>query len=614
MGVRSASVPRGHISLHAGFILLQPVFLIGLIVTGKLRRPHVSGGFTSASPPWTAFGLTPKVRSFSCTVSTSFTDPTRFPLRHRFSEGSRSTNLRQLLRGSWKGDPTVGGHKAGVVLLICSWTTGLYPAAGPRLSCTCSLLTSSDVLTAAFRKSWTSPQQLRSYVFTRESIHAPVRCGHCQRHANPFLSWFNVRNPSVGPHPIEADRGSWYKSFPPPRKKPSLGKMAHSNNPDVPMEEEELDASFSVESFFADEPESHAGPSAPPPAKKLCGEGSSSAPPAPASGPRVSLPRGNAAPPPPGPLLRRSRRDCLSTIIFPDSVESHRYKIVDRVRQCLRGRDFGGVVPKFDHAPGEILRLPRKSYCRQILQWPTQEAALRFRNVLPLTYRAEGVNAEIKFYQDPEPEYSAARAAGTTHLVIRNVPIGFATADILTLLTRERRLPDRRWLKEIRHFHKVYDPYEDALLPQLHGISIAVDDDLQFQRVPAFIWLPGIRDPLILNFSSHSCGVCNSNHRTPDHSGFATARNGRLANQYQISLGQLQHVNGTGIQYALIAASVSFLLSIYVCAMQHLKSPAHQTRLLDTVKKTAPIVEMGDTPAHLFVQRGAIAKFLAEEE
>ncbi|CAI5500925.1 unnamed protein product [Closterium sp. Naga37s-1] len=370
--------------------------------------------------------------------------------------------------------------------------------------------------------------------------------------------------------------------------------MAQSHNTDVPMGEEELDASFSVDSFFADEPESPAGPSNPPPAKKLCGEGSSSAPPASASGPRAPLPRGNSVPPTSqpaatsqqtrsatetsiatgpalsGPLnrLRRNREnigvvadslvrdtDCLTTIIFPDSAESHRYKIVDRIRQGLRGRDFGGVVPKFDHAPGEILRLPRRSYCRHILQWPTKDAALHFRNVLPLTYRAEGVSAEIKFYQDPEPEYSAARAAGTTHLVIRNVPIGFAIADILTLLTKDRRPPARRWLKELRHFHKAYDPYDRGKLIGQNPAAHA------FKQDPGLLYI-GLEGDV----EACTCGVCS----------FCCG-------------------------WALDSA------------MQHLKTSAHQSRLLDTVKKAAPIVELGDTPAHLFVQRGAIANFLTEE-
>ncbi|CAI5970156.1 unnamed protein product [Closterium sp. NIES-65] len=217
----------------------------------------------------------------------------------------------------------------------------------------------------------------------------------------------------------------------------------------------------------------------------------------------------------------------LVTIIFPDSLtESHRSKIVNRVRLGLRPAQFPhfGRVPNFESSAGEILRLPRRSYIRHIFQLPTRDDARCFRRVFPMTYTANGVLVELKVSDDPEPSFTAAKARGDPHLVLRNVPLGYSLEGIRRLLTTSLREGERRWLSEVRSFHRVHDPYEEVSLPQMMGIPIADYEDQLFDRIPAIIWLPDVTAPIILNISCHECEICTSNHRSRDHACFAAAQ------------------------------------------------------------------------------------------
>ncbi|CAI5499176.1 unnamed protein product [Closterium sp. Naga37s-1] len=250
------------------------------------------------------------------------------------------------------------------------------------------------------------------------------------------------------------------------------GAMGSQHNPDELMGEEELDASFSVDSFFAEEVVTPAV-SAPPPAKRVCAAGSSSsapvAPPAasvvppvtpvtaPMAGPSTAAPVPSASTQEANPVvalaitgrylrLRRNRdsvgvvvaalvrdTDAVVVLLFPEALEPHRSRIITRVRSILRGRDFaGGRVPVFEASSGDLLRLPRKSYCRHAIQWPTVDDANRFKRMLPITYRSsEGPTVEIKVFQDPAPDFSAAKARGETVLVLRNVPVGLVVPRII---------------------------------------------------------------------------------------------------------------------------------------------------------------------------------------
>ncbi|CAI6003517.1 unnamed protein product [Closterium sp. NIES-64] len=240
--------------------------------------------------------------------------------------------------------------------------------------------------------------------------------------------------------------------------------MASQHNPDEFIAEGKLDPSFLVESFFAEETTTPAV-SAPPPAKRVCVAASSSsapvAPPTVHAGPSSAPTVAPVAAPVVGPSatvpatstsvqevaqtpslaitgrfirLRRNReivgvivenltRDTQSivVILFPEALEAHRTRIITRVRSILRGRDFAGSrVPAFEASAGENLRLPRRTYCRHIFQWPTRDDAARFRRLLLGTiYRAaEGPSAEIKVFEDPAPDFTMAKARGETVLVI----------------------------------------------------------------------------------------------------------------------------------------------------------------------------------------------------
>ncbi|CAI5996470.1 unnamed protein product [Closterium sp. NIES-65] len=193
------------------------------------------------------------------------------------------------------------------------------------------------------------------------------------------------------------------------------------------MGEEELGASFSVESFFAEEAVTPAV-FAPPPAKRVCAAGSSSsapvAPPAASVVPHVppvmapAADPSSAAPPPSTSTQKANPVAALA--------------ITGRYQRLRRNR--------------KILRLPRRSYCRHMLQWPSADDANRFKQLMPITYRlSEGPTAEIKVYQDPAPDFSAAKARGETMLVLRNVPVGFAVHTLRSLLVSSAS-NGARWL------------------------------------------------------------------------------------------------------------------------------------------------------------------------
>ncbi|CAI5482249.1 unnamed protein product [Closterium sp. Yama58-4] len=377
--------------------------------------------------------------------------------------------------------------------------------------------------------------------------------------------------------------------------------MASQHNPDEFMADGDLDPSFSVESFFAEDAAPPAV-SAPPPAKRVCAAASSSsapvAPPAvsqrptvahpmaPVAGPSNAVPSTSTSTQEVAPVpalnltgrflrLRRNRetvgvvvenlvRDTQSVVVvlFPEALEPHRSRIVTRVRSVLRGRDFaGGRVPAFEASAGELLRLPRRSYARHVFQWPSRDDAARFRALLPITYHAsDGPTAEIKAFTDPVPDFTAAKARGEPVLVIRNIPIGYATQDVKDLLVTRCNADGARWLGDLQFFHKVFDPYEESYLPQMAGIPVAPVNDPRFENIPAVIWLPAVQEPLLVNVSSHSCDVCPNNHHS---------------------------------------------------AMEHLASPAHAAALLNVSGKATPIEELGDMKVHDLNRNDAITAFLA---
>ncbi|CAI5464767.1 unnamed protein product [Closterium sp. Yama58-4] len=131
------------------------------------------------------------------------------------------------------------------------------------------------------------------------------------------------------------------------------------------------------------------------------------------------------------------------------------------------------------------------------------------------------------------------------HLIIRNIPFGYSVSAIRQLLTTSRTQDARKWVFDIRVFHKTYDPYEEISQPQMMGIPVAEIDDPFFDNIPAVLSLEEAQLPVIINLSCHSCDICTSNHRTRDHQWFAMTRRKNLPNRYTITVVQLQNLNGT---------------------------------------------------------------------
>ncbi|CAI6008611.1 unnamed protein product [Closterium sp. NIES-65] len=394
-------------------------------------------------------------------------------------------------------------------------------------------------------------------------------------------------------------------------------------------------------------------PSGEPAAKKLCSEGQSSAagtsgtasallsapPPVPrASSSAALLPRPLRLPEPetdhaaagaitglaPHARYRNLRRHRTSVgavlhaltrntqsmvdVIFPEaSSEEVRAAVLTRISALINGQAFNGVIPSFESAAGEALRLPRHTYSRHTFSWPSANDARIFRSLFPVTVRLANNRAmEVKVFSDPNQEFTTARARGDTYVVLRNVPLGYSPERMRSTLlagTTEAGLP---WLFDLRLFHRLKDPYDDSAYSQLLGLPVAADGDAGFDRIPAVLWLPGQEDPVLLNISSHSCSVCSSNHRVYDHACFALTRRARLPNRHTISVAQLQSVNGRliGQQPApaafkkdpgLLLIGIDLDVEVWTCslcefecglaldsAMHHLASDAHRKHLQDS--------------------------------
>ncbi|CAI5995237.1 unnamed protein product [Closterium sp. NIES-65] len=311
-----------------------------------------------------------------------------------------------------------------------------------------------------------------------------------------------------------------------------------------------------------------------------------------------------------GAVLHALTRNTQSMVdvIFPEaSSEEVRAAVLTRISALINGQAFNGVIPSFESAAGEALRLPRHTYSRHTFSWPSANDAIIFRSLFPVTVCLANNRAmEVKVFSDPNQEFTTARARGDTHVVLRNVPLGYSPERMRSTLlagTTEAGLP---WLFDLRLFHRLKDPYDDSAYSQLLGLPVAADGDAGFDRIPAVLWLPGQEDPVLLNISSHSCSVCSSNHRVNDHACFALTRRARLPNRHTISVAQLQSVNGRliGQQPApaafkkdpgLLLIGIDLDVEVWTCslcefecglaldsAMHHLASDAHRKHLQDS--------------------------------
>ncbi|CAI5469343.1 unnamed protein product [Closterium sp. Yama58-4] len=310
-----------------------------------------------------------------------------------------------------------------------------------------------------------------------------------------------------------------------------------------------------------------------------------------------------------GPALLPRRRRVVDSLLLPEAgAEAIRADILLRLGAMLKGHMFAsGTIPSYDATSGEPLRVPRRSYARLLFSWPSADDAVSFRNLFPLTLRlANSRSVLLEVFEDPDPEFTAAKAAGATTLSIRNVPTDYEPEDnkaYLLAATTDDGLP---WLSDLQHLHQVKDPNEGVAFTILDGIPIPSADDPHFQCIPAAISLNDGGPPMLLNFSSHACRYCAKNHRDADHASFAARRRQRLNNRAVISVAQLQQTNGQilGTQSAptavrndpgLLLIGLDSEVEPWTCvlcdfqcghalgsAMAHIASPTHSARLRAT--------------------------------
>ncbi|CAI5946846.1 unnamed protein product [Closterium sp. NIES-64] len=255
-----------------------------------------------------------------------------------------------------------------------------------------------------------------------------------------------------------------------------------------------------------------------PAAKKQCGEGTSSgsagpststaAPPASQpmrrsnssgssattapSSPRPAVPpRPRSAPPSrPQPPVQ----EAAVAVMFPKCSEEVRESILARIAAALPGpAAFNGAVPQFDAASGEPLRLPCKMYFCHIYSWPSDVDARTFRELFANPFLVRIHNSrpiEVKIHTDPYPDFSAAKARGDTHVVVRNVPLGIKAENLHESLLTGKTEDGLPWLADLLHFHRLKDSYDGSAYSQMLGLPIAAEGDLSFERISAILWIP----------------------------------------------------------------------------------------------------------------------------
>ncbi|CAI5476870.1 unnamed protein product [Closterium sp. Yama58-4] len=230
--------------------------------------------------------------------------------------------------------------------------------------------------------------------------------------------------------------------------------------------------------------------------------------------------------------------DSLTTLIVPENLAEFRKDILTCIKKSLCRTAFpNNTIPPFQPIAGEPFKAVRRSYLRQHLQWPTAADAAAFRASLPITFTPpNGHSVELKEFVDPEPDYTEAKDRGETHLVVRNVPVGYNLATIHSILVSRSNRAGQKWLADLLHFHMAYDPYEELYHNQIHGIPVAMPGDACFNAIPPLIWLPGSRVPVFVHLSCHSCNICSSNHRTIDHHVFPVTRRGKINNPHSLTL------------------------------------------------------------------------------
>ncbi|CAI5964153.1 unnamed protein product [Closterium sp. NIES-64] len=251
--------------------------------------------------------------------------------------------------------------------------------------------------------------------------------------------------------------------------------------------------------------------------------------------------------------------DALVAVIFPENLaESYRKDIVACIKKILRRSDFKSwQIPSFKSMASENLKFGKRTYAWQILQFPNKEAAKDFAARPPIFFSPpHGPAVELKVYVDPAPDFTAAKARGETHIVVRNIPLDLTEEKLISILLKGKNRDGQKWISVLLHFHTASNPYEEMFQLQMHGIVKPMIGDESFSVTPPVIWIDDVREPVLVNLSCHSCGIYSSNHRTRDHHVFPTLRRDKINNPYTISVAQLQNVNAKALGHSPAANSI----------------------------------------------------------
>ncbi|CAI5462252.1 unnamed protein product [Closterium sp. Yama58-4] len=253
-------------------------------------------------------------------------------------------------------------------------------------------------------------------------------------------------------------------------------------------------------------------PSAPQPNIRASSSGSSAATTAaPARAPSSSGPRAASAsrvrPSPREPVLVNdvvNHSAGLAPTVRYRNLRRHR-TTVGAVLQSLTRNTHSLVDVIFPDSPGEEVRAAVLARISHSFSWPTADDARVFRGMFPITVRlANNRSVEAKAFSDPHRDFTTARSRGDTHLVLRNVPLGYSPEHMRETLLAGRTESGLPWLADLRLFHRLKDPYDGSAYAQLLGLPVAAEGDLGFDRIPAVLWIPDQEEPVLMNISSHS--------------------------------------------------------------------------------------------------------------
>ncbi|CAI5506320.1 unnamed protein product [Closterium sp. Naga37s-1] len=173
----------------------------------------------------------------------------------------------------------------------------------------------------------------------------------------------------------------------------------------------------------------------------------------------------------------------------PPELEAHRTAIFASINAMLCGFMFEtGTVPPFEQTVGDPLRMARRVYGRLQFSWPSQADATAFHRLFPLSLKLPNSRPVLlKEFVDRFEEFTAAKAAGTPTISIRNVPMEYAPEDIRAFLLDSTEPDGAHWLADLTNFHRASDPYEGTYFTHLAGLPVATPDDPHFDLIPSEI-------------------------------------------------------------------------------------------------------------------------------